>query len=188
MTRYSHSRIKTFENCPYQYKLQYIDRIMPDIPSSIEAFMGCLVHAAMEKLYKDLSYQKMNTKEELLAYYNEKWEREWTDDILIVKQEYGPDNYRKMGERFISDYYDHYHPFDQMRILGIETKDFMTLSDGNQWHVRIDILGEKDGVYYVCDFKTNSRMKDQEEADEDKQLAMYSIWVKNRFPDAKRLS
>jgi DNA-binding transcriptional MerR regulator len=41
------------------------------------------------------------------------------------------------------------------------------------------------GNYYVCDYKTNSRMKDQEEADSDRQLAMYSIWVKDKFKDAK---
>ena len=28
-------------------------------------------------------------------------------------------------------------------------------------------------------------MKDQEEADEDRQLALYSVWVKNKFKDAK---
>lgn len=27
MTTYSHSRLNTFENCPLQYKLQYIDGI-----------------------------------------------------------------------------------------------------------------------------------------------------------------
>jgi putative RecB family exonuclease len=35
------------------------------------------------------------------------------------------------------------------------------------------------------DYKTNASMKDQEEADEDRQLAMYSIWVKDKFKDAK---
>jgi putative RecB family exonuclease len=41
------------------------------------------------------------------------------------------------------------------------------------------------GIITFVDYKTNSRMKDQEEADEDRQLAMYSIWVKDRFKDAK---
>jgi hypothetical protein len=60
------------------------------------------------------------------------------------------------------------------------------LPDGNKWHVRIDKLGcDSDGNYFVCDYKTNSRMKDQEEADNDRQLALYSIWVKNKFKDAK---
>jgi len=63
----------------------------------------------------------------------------------------------------------------------------MTLPDGNQYHVRIDKLGCKDGVYYVMDYKTNARLKDQEEADSDRQLAMYSIWVKDKFKDAKKV-
>jgi len=42
---------------------------------------------------------------------------------------------------------DTYHPFDDMTILGLETQDRMTLPDGNQWHVRIDKFGFKDGVY-----------------------------------------
>ncbi len=187
MTTYSHSRVSTFEQCRYKFKLQYIDKIKVDIPTTVEAFMGGLVHKALEKLYKDLSFQKINSKESLLKFYNDLWKREWTDDILIVKKEYKAGNYRKMGERYISDYYDRFKPFNQMRIMGLETEDKLTLPDGNKWHVRIDKLGFKDGTYYLCDYKTNSRMKNQEEADEDRQLAMYSIWVKNRFKDAKKV-
>jgi putative RecB family exonuclease len=187
MAIYSHSRISTFEQCRYKFKLQYIDKVKVDVPTTVEAFMGGLVHKALEKLYKDLSFQKLNSKNELLKFYNDLWEKEWTDDILIVKKEYKADNYRKMGEKYISDYYERFKPFNQMRILGLETEDKLTLPDGNKWHVRIDKLGFKDGTYYLCDYKTNSRMKNQEEADEDRQLAMYSIWVKNRFKDAKKV-
>ena len=31
MTTYSHSRISTYENYPYQYKLRYIDKIKLDV-------------------------------------------------------------------------------------------------------------------------------------------------------------
>lgn len=187
MTCYSHSRISTFEQCRYKYKLNYIDKVKVDVPTTVEAFMGGLVHEALEKLYKDLKFQKLNSLKDLLKFYNNTWKKEWTDDILIVKKEYSADNYRKMGEKYITDYYDHYKPFNQMTILGLETQDRMSLSDGNKYHVRIDKLACKDNVYYVCDYKTNSRMKDQEEADSDRQLAMYSIWVKNKFPDAKKV-
>jgi len=40
MATYSHSRVSTFENCPYKYKLQYIDRAEPEISETIELFMG----------------------------------------------------------------------------------------------------------------------------------------------------
>jgi putative RecB family exonuclease len=187
MTCYSHSRISTFEQCRYKYKLQYIDKIKVDVPTTIECFMGDLVHRTLEKLYADLKFQKLNSKEDLLKYYNVVWDKEYTAEILIAKQEYSADNYKQMGVKFISDYYDQYKPFDQMTILGLETQDRMTLPDGNQWHVRIDKLACKDKTYYVCDYKTNSRMKDQEDADSDRQLALYSVWVKDKFPDAEKV-
>ena len=186
---YSHSRVSTYENCPYQYKLRYIDKIRVEVPTTIEAFMGSMVHQALEDLYKKKKFKKRIAKSSLIKFYRDVWDKNYSDDILIVKAEkegLKADNYRKMGERFLSDYFDRMKPFEEMTILGLETQDRMTLPDGNQWHVRIDKLGCDDkGNYYVCDYKTNARMKDQEEADADRQLAMYSIWVQDKFKDAK---
>jgi len=188
MAIYSHSRVSCFENCPYQYKLRYIDRIKVDVPTTIEAFMGDIVHQTLEKLYKDKKFKKRISKATLLKFYKDLWAKEYSDDILIVKADQGltAENYKKMGIKFIEDYYNKFKPFDQLTILGLETTDRMTLPDGNQWHVRIDKLAcDDEGNYYVCDYKTNSRMKDQKEADADRQLALYSIWVKDKFKDAK---
>lgn len=186
MTTYSHSRVSTYENCPYQYKLHYIEKIEVDIPTTIEPFMGDIVHQSLENLYRRKKFKQRISKETLIKFYRDLWDKEYSEDILIVKEELDATNYKKMGEKFLSDYYDRMHPFEQITILGLETQDRMTLSDGNQWHVRIDKLGCDDkGNYYICDYKTNARMKDQEEADSDRQLAMYSIWVKDKFKDAK---
>jgi len=188
MTCYSHSRISTFENCPYQYRLKYIDRIKPEISTTIEAFMGSMVHEALEHLYKLKKFKKRTALNVLIKFYRDLWAKNHSDDILIVKKSEGltADNYRKMGEKFLSDYYNRMKPFEDMTILGLETTDRMNLPDGNQWHVRIDKLGcDSEGNYFVCDYKTNARMKGQEEADADRQLALYSIWVKDKFKDAK---
>jgi len=186
MATYSHSRVSTFENCPYKYKLQYIDKVEPDISETIELFMGKRVHETLEKLYKDKKFKKLVSKATLLKFYKDNWEKEYSKDILVVKEGLTAENYRKMGVKFIEDYYDKYKPFDQLTILDLETQDRMTLKDGSQWHVRIDKFACDDkGNYYVCDYKTNASMKDQEEADSDRQLAMYSIWVKDKFKDVK---
>jgi len=188
MATYSHSRISTFENCAYKYKLQYIDKAEPEIENTIEAFMGGIVHQCLEDLYKRKKFKQRVSKESLIKLYRDIWEKEYSDDIKVVKEDQGltADNYKKMGEKFLSDYYDSYKPFEQLTILGVETQDMMTLKDGSRWHVRIDKFACDDkGNYYVCDYKTNARMKDQEEADEDRQLAMYSFWVKDKFKDAK---
>jgi putative RecB family exonuclease len=188
MANYSNSKLSTYENCPYQYKLSYIDKVEVEIPTTIEMFLGDLVHRTMEKLYKDLQYQKINTKEELLAFYRDLWEKEYSGDILIVKKEYSADNYKKMGEKFISEYYYSYHPFDDMTVIGLETRDMLLLPDGNYWNIRIDKLGfDEKNNYYVCDYKTNSRMMMQEAADSDRQLAMYSVWARDKFKDARKV-
>ena len=184
---YSHSRISTFEQCKYKYKLQYIDKIKVETPTTIEAFMGDVVHRTLQKLYSELQYQKLNKLKELLDFYNQTWEKEFSESILIVKKEFTAENYRKMGGNYLTLYYERYNPFNQMTILGLETEDRMTLSDGNEYHVRIDKLACKGDTYYVCDYKTNSRMKDQDDVDSDRQLAMYSIWVKDKYRDAKKV-
>lgn len=187
MVTYSHSQLSTFEHCKYKYKLQYIDRVEVDVPTTIEAFVGSRVHEALEKLYKDLQFEKLNSKEELLAYFEKRWEEEWEDTILI-NDEYSIENHKARGRRFISEYYDHYKPFNHYRTLGLETADRLDLGDGNQYHIRIDRLAyDSSGTYYVMDYKTNKSLKAQEELDEDRQLAMYSIWVKKRFNDCKQV-
>jgi len=174
-----------FEQCRYKYKLKYIDRVPEEIPTTVELFLGDLVHRTLEKLYIDLRYQKLSSLDEVLGHFNEIWQKEWTDEILIVKKDYTAENYRSMGEKYITDFYERHKPFEQMKILGLETQDKIQLPDGSSYHVRIDKLGCEDSSYFVCDYKTNMRLMTQEETDADRQLAMYSMWVKERFPDAK---
>src|SRR3989338_3075647 len=185
MTTYSHSKLGTFQQCRYKYKLQYIDKIKVEL-EGIEAFMGKIVHETLEKLYKDLKFQKLNSKEELLAFYSQLWDKEWHDEVIIVKNEYTAKNYKEMGRKFVSDYYAHYKPFKQLTTLGLETQDRLELADDIHYHVRIDRFAcDKEGNYYICDYKTNNSLKAQEELDEDRQLAMYSLWVRKTYPDAK---
>ena len=185
MVVYSHSRISRFENCPYSYKLKYIDRVKVDV-KSVEILLGRLVHEVLEKLYKDKKFMKDVSKEDLLLFFNELWEKNYSDDIVIVKKDLGAENYRKMGEKFIGDYYDSHAPFDDLTILGLETNDRISLPDGNQWYVMIDKLAcDGEGNYYVMDYKTSNRMMTQDDADSDRQLALYSVWVKKKFGDVK---
>jgi hypothetical protein len=40
MTCYSHSRLSTFEQCRYKYKLHYIDKVKVDVPTPVENKSG----------------------------------------------------------------------------------------------------------------------------------------------------
>ena len=110
MVVYSHSRLSCYEQCPRKYKLQYIDKVETEIEESVEAFLGSRVHEVLEKLYRDLMHQKENSLEDLIDFLHEEWDKNWDDSIIIVKEEYGPDNYLKMAEKYITDYYKRYYP------------------------------------------------------------------------------
>lgn len=54
MPVYSNSKLATYENCPQQYKLKYIEPVkLPEGGEWIEAFLGSRVHKTLEKLHKD---------------------------------------------------------------------------------------------------------------------------------------
>jgi len=188
MKVYSHSRLSCYEQCPQKYKLKYVDRVETEVEQSIEAFLGSMVHETLEKLYRDLGYRKVNTLDELLEFFHDEWKKNWDDSIVIVKEEYGPENYLKMGEKFITDYYNKYKPFDQGKTISLEERILIKLDDSGDYKLQgfIDrVMESKEGYYEVHDYKTNSRLPLPEYLDNDRQLALYAIGVKERYPDVK---
>jgi putative RecB family exonuclease len=131
----------------------------------------------------------MNSLKDLLAYFNDLWDKNWTDDIKVVKEGFTKENYRKTGEKCITDYYNHYQPFNE-RVIGIETQDVISLDKEGKykWHARMDRLDDKgNGHYEIHDYKTGGYLPKQSDLDEDRQLALYSLWVKHNLKDAKRV-
>lgn len=187
MNHFSHTRISTYKQCGLRYKFKYVDHKDASFDNTIEAFMGDLVHRTLEKLYTDLKYEKKNDVEDLISHYNELWGDEWTEDVLVVKDEYDANNYKDQGERMIREYYESYHPFDH-NTIGIETQHRYQLTDEHDVSVRIDRLDNPEqGVYEIHDYKTSNHFPTQEEAEEDAQLATYALGVKDMFPDAEQI-
>jgi putative RecB family exonuclease len=189
-TVYSHSRISTFENCPLQFKFNYIDELETDVENTVEAFLGSTVHLVLEKLYEDLKFQKKNTLQDLLHHFDDEWKKNWNDKILIVRQGYEQENFRKMGVKFITDYYNRYSPFDQGRTIGLETRIMIKLDESGRYVLQgyIDRLTDAgDGIYEIHDYKTANTLPEQEKIDADRQLALYSIAVKEKYRDCKKV-
>jgi len=186
MPVYSHSKLATYENCPHKYKLQYIDRIeLPEGGEGIEAFLGSRVHDVLEKLYKQLILTKMNTLEDLLAYFKDEWDRNWHGNVAIVKKGFTKDHYRNAGKESITNYYKRHQPFNQSKTLATEQLLTFKIDD---YTIRgfIDRLSQRDnGTYEVHDYKTSGSLPSQNKLDNDRQLALYQIGIKEKFRDAK---
>lgn len=189
MEIYSHSRLSSFEQCKLKFKYKYLDKIEPEIVSTIEAFLGSRVHDTLEKLYNDLKFQKLNSKEELFEFLDKEWVEKWTDDIKIVREDYTNENYLDMGKKFVSDYYDRFHPFDQAKLIGCEIHINIKLDSEGKYQLQgyIDRLDSKGEIYEIHDYKTASSLPLQEYIDSDRQLALYALAVKEGYKDAKQV-
>ncbi|MFH1589444.1 MAG: PD-(D/E)XK nuclease family protein [archaeon] len=187
MTIYSHSRISTFESCKLKFKFKYIDKLEPEIKATVETFLGSRCHDVLEQLYKDLKHQKKTTKEELIANFEKAWKEQWSDEVLIVRKDYTEENYIDMGRKFLSDYYNHYAPFDQATTIGIETRIVIKLDKEGKYQIQgyIDRLDSKGEIYEIHDYKTANNLPLQEYLDKDRQLALYSIAIKEQYKEAK---
>lgn len=189
MPTYSHSQLGTYENCPHQYKLSYIDKIETDT-EGIEAFMGSRVHDTLEKLYKDLKVTRLATLEDLLAFYHEAWEKQWNGAIQISRKAYNPEDYRRLGEKCITDFYRRYFPFDQGRTLGLEEYISFPLDEEKTYWIRgyVDRIALlDDSTLEIHDYKTSSRLPTEEDITSDRQLAFYHMGAEGRWPDIREI-
>jgi len=184
MTIYSHSRLEAFKSCPLKYKFNYIDKIKRE-EEGIEAFLGSRFHEVMEKIYKDLPFRKYSL-DELLVFYEDNWDKNYHDKMVIADNERKAKDYKEIGKKFIEDYYKRYYPFNQGKVLGIERPVIINLDDNGEYRLRgyIDRIDQaKDGIYEIHDYKTSKSLPEQSKMDEDRQLALYQIGIQNMWND-----
>lgn len=189
MPAYSHSQLSTYETCPHRYRLHYIQKIKVDT-EGIEAFMGSRVHDVLEKLYRDLKMTKLNTLEELLAFYHQCWDKNWSEAVQIIRKEYSAEDYRRLGEKCITDYYTRYYPFDQGKTLGLEETIYFPLEEEKGYWIRgvvdrLTLLNHS--TLEIHDYKTSGKLPPQKDVQSDRQLAFYQMGVDGKWKDIKEI-
>jgi putative RecB family exonuclease len=181
---YSHSQLSTYEECPLKYKLRYRDKIKRDV-ESVEAFLGSTVHEALKKCYDHVRLTRLATLDELLDSYDNLWQQNWHDGIVITSKDVTADDYRALGRKMIETYYQRHAPFDQDITIGTEMRIRFSLDDGGRYQFQgvIDRLARtQGGIYHIHDYKTSAYLPSQEDIDNDRQLAFYQIGVQKRWP------
>ena len=188
---YSPSRIGAFDKCKLSYKYQYIDGLESDV-TTIENFRGDMVHQTLEEFYKLVKGGAVRPKEWMVDKYQELWGKNYTNNIKIVKKELTADDYFNQGKQCLVDYYNSYHPFNQTKIVKTEHNvKFKIKSDDVEYPFRgrIDRLdwNDKENIFEIHDYKVTNTLMTQEEADNDRQLGLYQIAVKEQWPDIEQV-
>jgi putative RecB family exonuclease len=191
MAIYSHSRLETFEQCRLKFKYRYIDKIIPDIPKGIEAHLGSVVHETLEWLYTKVMGKTIPSVNELIDFYSEKWIEQYSKDMPIVKKENKPEDYFNKGVEFLVNYYLKHQPFKD-NTIGVEEKIEIILSPDGKTRLigYIDRLVhdlEKDEIE-IHDYKTSASVWSKEKIENSRQLALYSLAIKEIFGKNKKVS
>jgi putative RecB family exonuclease len=182
---YSHSQLSMYEECPLKYKLRYRDRIRRDT-EGIEAFLGSTVHETLKKCYDDVRLAKVDTLDEVLDCFDRFWRQNWHDSILITRPDMTAEQYYILGKQLLTTYYQRYAPFDSDRTIATELRLNFSLGGSDRYRLTgfIDRLSRtREGVYQIHDYKTSAYLPGQEDVDNDRQLALYHIGIRQKWPD-----
>lgn len=186
---YSNSKLKTFEQCKFKYKLRYIDKIIPEIEKSIEAHLGTCVHLALEWLYSQIQ-ETGNAPglDDVITTYSKAWVKDYSDSIIITKKWMSAADYFNKGIKYLIDYYESNKPF-QDNTIALEKEIIVDLSDEHQLRGFIDrlVYNKQTDEYEIHDYKTSETAPSQETIEKDTQLALYSLAIKDLFKHDKQV-
>lgn len=190
MTIYSPSRISSFEQCPQKYKFRYIDKIKPLIEETIESHLGSAVHETLEWIYNSVKEnpEKIPTLDDIINHYIQEWQKSMSENILIVKKQFTYKDYLNKGIQFLADYFQENYPFKDGTIE-CEKKIVIKLDENTYIRGFIDrlVYNIEEGQYEIHDYKTANSLPSQEKMNEDKQLALYSIAIKEIYGKDKEV-
>lgn len=180
--RISYSSLECFQNCPQKYKFSEIDKIKE--PKSKEAVFGSYIHEVLHWFYKNDPH--FPTLENLLAYYQEHWSDK---KIFKWEDEKTEKEYLNSGIDMLKRYYET-NADQNLIIMDLESRFEAVIDEtpnetGGK-HIlsgiidRIDKLA--DGTFEIIDYKTGKRMPSKDQLENNLQLSIYAIGLKERWP------
>jgi putative RecB family exonuclease len=190
MTIYSHSRLNTFETCPQMFKYRYLDKIRTPFEKTVETHLGKVVHETLEWLYTEVGFGKIPELDDALIYYRNQWTSKWEDTIKIVRKNLTKEDYFNKGLQFLVSYYMKHKPFND-NTIDIEKKVMIDMDEEGKYRLQgfIDrlVYNLEEERYEVHDYKTANSLPLPGKVEKDKQLALYSIGIKNQFGQDKEV-
>lgn len=187
MPTYSHSKLSTFEQCPLKFKFRYIDKLTPDFEEFIEGFLGNKVHETLEWIYQQIFQGILPELDSVVQHYIQGWNKDFNNEIKIINQEFDSEYYFNQGIKALINYFLENTPFKDNTIA---TEKRITLNLDSQGKYKIQgfidrlVHNKATNIFEIHDYKTGAP-KTQDELDNDRQLALYSLAIKQAFENVQ---
>jgi len=164
----SYSKFSMFLQCPRKYKLLYIDKIGMK-PRGFFS-IGTTIHNALEEFYrfKPTFFRKEPSLEYLFELYDKKWVSRGYINFEEEKKYYND------GREWLKNYYNKFVKGKYKMAESVEEYFELPIGDGHIMIGYIDrIQKNEDGSFEIFDYKTDPKLRTQQEVNEDLQLTIY---------------
>ena len=175
--RISYSRFSTYQRCPQQYKLEYVDRIQVPTPPAMH--FGSAVHEALKFMY-DPHHLRRPTVEQVVEAFAQAWRTRKPEVREEERQAYfeqGVDMLRRHYERYAEQEEGRYTAATE-RFFNIPFDAGHTLAG---YVDRVDVLPASGGLE-IIDYKTTRAMPTEQEMAKNAQLAIYRMAADYLYP------
>ncbi len=186
LTKYSHSSLGTFNQCPRKFKFKYIDKTPVPRSRAAHLYLGTTVHQVLQPLYEKATDGFVLPLDDLLAAYDAEWQKPEVQQIEVTSEHKTVDDYIADGRKMLTEHYEKYQPFDQGRLLGAEM-DIRFALPGTPFKfvAKVDrLMRLPDGIIEIADYKTG-RFPTHGITDPDfrHQMGIYQLAVQANFPN-----
>ena len=202
-SKWSNSRLNTYQNCPRQYKFKYIEKGNTEEFLSISIIVGSVFHNVIEKMYKDFYLKGLIPLDEILEYFEIEWEkkllreREKNKEIVFFANVKDIEVYKKYSLDCVKKYYDKFYitgietDFDSCKTEEIVEPYFYT-EEGEKVEFQgfIDRFDIKGDTLTIIDYKTSRQAPNDRYIDKAfTQLYLYALGAKSqeRFANIKEI-
>lgn len=170
----SHSRVQTYERCPWKYHLVYDEgwRAGPSAPAAL----GQSIHRTLDAYLAPTNTE--HTLERLNEIYNEHWVNEGFGTPQQTMEAY------ERGRLML----EHFFELDKTRkseIVATEKEFNIEFAPGVHFRGTIDRLDRHpDGLYEVVEYKTQIQPWTEARLAEDRQITFYALGMGEILKDA----
>lgn len=178
----SYSKMSMYIQCPRRYRLCYLDRV--GVKPQGFFSIGSTIHNALELFYQ---IKPKKSKEPLLEELLSLYDQCWISAGYKTPQE--EKEYYQNGKEWLINYYEKF--VEDKFITAYATEEYFELPIGKNTHIMIGYIDRiqknPDGSFEILDYKTDPKIRSQQEVDNDLQLTIYYWALRNRGIETKRL-
>lgn len=186
--QFSFSRLKTFHQCAFRYRLRYV-KGLKEAFRSIETYLGNTAHDVLEWLYLERRNGASPDEASTLKKFDELWQQDWPEELAIIRVEDGPDTYFRAGREMVQRFFTEVFSQDQSQTLALEERYSTSLSERVHFTGFADRVGRTaKGKLFVIDYKTSKRAGDPGDFSEGLQAPLYAACALNKYGEESALA